>query len=111
VIFVCTDCKFTLCIRCATLPLVGKYLYDTHLLKLSYRREDDSEEYYCLICEKERDHPDYWFYYCDKCKFTVHPRCVIEDYPCMKFGSIYINKDHQHPLTYSICDEGDISNR
>jgi hypothetical protein len=79
VIFVCTDCKFTLCIRCATLPLVGKYQYDTHLLKLSYRREDDSEEYYCLICEEERDRPDYWFYYCDKCKFTAHPRCIIEE--------------------------------
>jgi hypothetical protein len=26
VIFVCTDCKFTLHIRCATLPLVGKYI-------------------------------------------------------------------------------------
>jgi len=76
--FVCTDCdKFALCIRCATLPLVARHQHDIHLLKLSYTREDDSGEYYCLICEKERNHPDHWFYYCVKCDFSAHRQCVL----------------------------------
>jgi hypothetical protein len=97
--FVCTSCnKFTLCIRCATLPLVARYEHDMHLLHLSYTREYDPEEYYCLICEEDRD-PDYWFYYCEECKFTAHPRCVIGENPCIEYGRTYTYEDHQHPLT------------
>jgi hypothetical protein len=100
VVFRCTDCKFKLCLRCATLPLIAKYEFDTHLLKLSYAHEDNSEEYYCLICEKERDHPNHWFYSCAKCKFTAHTQCVIGKNPCINFGKTYINeKHHEHPLT------------
>ncbi|XP_059445380.1 uncharacterized protein LOC132177159 [Corylus avellana] len=97
-IFTCTTCKFYLCITCATLPLVAKFEYDTHLLKLSYRREDDSGEYYCLICEEERDHPDYWFYYCEKCNFSAHPKCVFGTNPYINYGRTYIDEDHRHPL-------------
>ncbi|XP_062176251.1 uncharacterized protein LOC133881347 [Alnus glutinosa] len=80
--FVCTKCdKFALCIRCATLPLVARHQHDTHLLKLSYTREDDSGEYYCRICEKERNHPDHWFYYCVKCDFSAHRQCVLGENP------------------------------
>ncbi|XP_062176240.1 uncharacterized protein LOC133881334 [Alnus glutinosa] len=100
VIFVCTACNFKLCIRCATLPLVGKYQYHTHLLNLSYTREDNTKEYYCMICEEERDHPDYWFYYCVKCKFTAHTRCIIGGNPCIKFGRTYVDKAHRHPLRF-----------
>jgi hypothetical protein len=75
-VFVCTRCDFILGIRCANLPLVAKHKYDTHLLKLTYAAEDDSEEYYCLICEKKRDRM-HWFYYCEKCDFTAHPECVL----------------------------------
>jgi hypothetical protein len=64
-VFVCTNCDFILGIRCANLPLVAKHKYDTHLLKLTYVVEDFSIEYYCLICEKERDQK-HWFYYCKK---------------------------------------------
>jgi hypothetical protein len=99
--FRCTHCvEFTLCFRCATLPLVARYEYHTHLLKLSYTREDDSDkEYYCLICEEERDHPDHWFYSCVKCKFTAHFRCVLGENPCINYGRTFIDKDHEHPLT------------
>jgi hypothetical protein len=96
--FVCTTCnKFTLCFRCATLPLVARYKYDTHLLQLSYTRENDFEEYYCLICEEERDNPDHWFYYCEKCKFTAHTRCLIGE--SINYGRTFTHKDHEHPLT------------
>jgi hypothetical protein len=98
--FRCTHCdEFTLCFRCATFPLVARYEYHAHLLKLSYTREDDSdEEYYCLICEEERDHPDHWFYSCVKCKFTAHFQCVIGENPCINYGRTFIDKDHEHPL-------------
>ena len=78
-VFVCTNCDFILGIRCTNLPLVAKHRYDTHLLKLTYAVENDSKEYYCLICEEERD-PDHWFYYCEECNFPAHPKCVIGNY-------------------------------
>jgi hypothetical protein len=99
--FVCIACnKFTLCFRCATLPLIARYEYDTHFLQLSYTREDNFGEYYCLICEKERDNPDHWFYYCENCKFTAHPQCVIGENPGIKYGRTFTHEDHEHPLTF-----------
>jgi hypothetical protein len=98
--FTCTTCKFDLCTTCATLPLVTKCKYDTHLLKLSYMREDEFEEYYCLICEEERDNPDHWFYYCVKCNFSGHPKCVLGVNPYINYGRTYIHEDHRHPLTF-----------
>ncbi|XP_059442048.1 uncharacterized protein LOC132174403 [Corylus avellana] len=52
--FVCNGCDFILGIRCANLPLVARHKYDTHLLKLTYAAEDNSREYYCLVCEKKK---------------------------------------------------------
>jgi len=94
--FRCTHCnEFTLCLRCATLPLVARYEYHTHLLKLSYTREDDSnEEYYCLICEEERDHPDHWYYSCVSLLFILDAflerirALVMEELLLMKIMSI-----------------------
>ncbi|XP_059446510.1 uncharacterized protein LOC132178066 [Corylus avellana] len=74
--FECTTCGFRLCIKCATLPLVTRHKYDTHLLYLTYAAEDNSKEYYCQICEEERDEK-LWFYYCKNCDFAAHPRCVL----------------------------------
>jgi len=92
--------EFTLCVRCATLPLVVRYEYHTHLLKLSYTREDDSnEEYYCLIYEEERDHPNHRFYSCVKCKFTAHFRCVLRENPCINYQRTFTDKNQEHPLT------------
>jgi hypothetical protein len=99
--FWCTHCdKFTFCFRCATLPLIARYEYHTHLLKLSYTREDDSdEEYYCIICKEERDHPDHWFFSYVKCKFIDHSRYVLGENPCIKYERTFTDKDQEHPLT------------
>jgi hypothetical protein len=80
--FDCTTCGFRLCIKCATLPLVTRHRYDTHLLYLTYAAEDNSEEYYCQICEEERD-GKLWFYYCKICDFAAHPQCIL--------GRTYLN--------------------
>ncbi|XP_059460182.1 uncharacterized protein LOC132189461 [Corylus avellana] len=100
-VFVCTSCDFALGLECATLPLVArKHKYDDHLLKLTYIAKDHCEEYYCLICERERD-PNHWFYYCAECDFHAHPLCVLGKYPYIKFGStIEVEVLHQHPLTF-----------
>jgi hypothetical protein len=97
-VFVCTNCDFALGFECATLPLVARHKDDDHLLKLTYNAEAHCEEYYCLICEKERD-PKQWFYYCAECDFSAHSQCVLGIYPYIKFGSVFTSEDaHQHPL-------------
>jgi hypothetical protein len=57
-VFVCTKCNFALGFECATLPLKAKYDYHPHPLSLTHgitAEIDDSEKYYCLICEEERN--------------------------------------------------------
>ncbi|KAK4595880.1 hypothetical protein RGQ29_014104 [Quercus rubra] len=106
-IFRCTKCEFTLDFGCATLPHTVKYKQHEHPFTLNYIAEDDSGEYYCDICEEERDHPKHWFYYCEECNYLAHPKCIFEeplyhewgDYRNIKFGSTYISNVHQHPLT------------
>ncbi|KAB1213394.1 hypothetical protein CJ030_MR5G003536 [Morella rubra] len=97
--FACYDCKFAACVVCATLPFVVTHRYDTHHLTLTYKAEDDSGEYYCQICEEERD-PNTWFYYCKECDFAAHPMCVLGNYPYLKFGQTYTHETHQHPITF-----------
>jgi hypothetical protein len=99
VIFVCYPCNFTLCFRCATLPLLASHKYDEHPLKLTYTIEDKFREYYCLICEEKRDQ-DHWFYYCEKCDFSAHPQCALGKYPYIKFGKTYKDEHHEHPFTF-----------
>jgi hypothetical protein len=94
-IFVCTACDFALDFKCATLPLVTRHRYDEHPLALTYVVKDNSEEHYCLICEEEMS-PKHWFYYCATCDFSTHPPCVLENYPYIKFGKTYKDKNHQH---------------
>ncbi|XP_059460275.1 uncharacterized protein LOC132189550 [Corylus avellana] len=99
-VFVCTNCDFALGFECATLPLVAGHKDDDHLLKLTYSVEAHCEEYYCLICEKERD-PKQWFYYCAECNFSAHSECVLGKYPYIKFGSTFTSENkHEHPLTF-----------
>ncbi|XP_075636111.1 uncharacterized protein LOC142608255 [Castanea sativa] len=105
-IFRCTECEFTLDFGCATLPLTVKHGQHEHLFTLRHTAEDNSGEYYCDICEEERD-PKFWFYYCDECSFPAHPKCIFGEFlnskyrDCrnIKFGSTYTSDIHQHPLT------------
>ncbi|XP_059430778.1 protein VACUOLELESS GAMETOPHYTES-like isoform X1 [Corylus avellana] len=98
-VFVCTKCNFGLGFECATLPLKVEYEYHPHPLSLTYIIENDSEEYYCLICEEERN-PNHWVYCCVKCNFTAHLRCVVGRYPYIKYGIDFTWKNHQHPLNF-----------
>ncbi|XP_059460272.1 uncharacterized protein LOC132189547 [Corylus avellana] len=99
-VFVCkSGCDFTLGLECATLPLEARHIYDDHPLKLTYSVEVHCE-YYCLICENERD-PNCWFYYCEQCDFPAHLQCVLGKYPYVRFGNTCTSQDaHEHPLTF-----------
>jgi hypothetical protein len=97
-VFACKECNFALGFECATLPLKVQYEYHPHSLSLTYTTENN-EEYYCLICEEERN-PNHWFYYCIECNFTAHPRCIVGRYPYIKYGRDFTWEKHQHPLNF-----------
>ncbi|XP_030934530.1 uncharacterized protein LOC115959981 [Quercus lobata] len=94
----CITCEFALDFKCAILPLNTRYKQHEHPFFLSYAVEDDSGDYYCDICEKERD-LKHWFYYCADCSYRAHPECILGRYPNIKFGGAYTFDSHPHPLT------------
>ncbi|KAL4639756.1 hypothetical protein ACB092_03G241200 [Castanea dentata] len=98
-IFRCTICEFALDIKCATLPHTTRYKQHEHPFTLCYTVEDDSNEYYCDICEEERD-PKHWFYYCENCTYPAHPNCILGKYTNIWFGDTYTFGCHPHPLTF-----------
>ncbi|KAL0005959.1 hypothetical protein SO802_013520 [Lithocarpus litseifolius] len=98
-IFRCTTCEFALDFKCATLPQTARYKQHEHPFTLRYTAEDDSGEYYCDICEEERN-PKHWFYYCANSDYPVHPKCILGNYPNIKFGSAYEFSFHPHLLTF-----------
>ena len=86
-VFRCTICEFVLDFKCATLPQTAWYYQHEHPFTLFYTPEDDSGEYYCDICEEERD-PKQWFYYCEDCSYPAHFKCIIEEDPNIKRNTI-----------------------
>jgi hypothetical protein len=98
--FVCTECNFALGFECATLPLKVKYEYHPHPLSFTHTiAENDSKEYYCLICEEKRN-PNHWSYHCVECNFDAHPQCVVGCNPYIKYGKTFLAHLHQHPLIF-----------
>ncbi|KAL4637155.1 hypothetical protein ACB092_03G060000 [Castanea dentata] len=84
-VFRCTTCEFVLDFKCATLPQTAWYYQHEHPFTLCYIPEDDSGEYYCDICEEERD-PKQWFYYCEECIYPAHSKCILGAYPHLKIN-------------------------
>ncbi|KAK7840226.1 hypothetical protein CFP56_016916 [Quercus suber] len=82
-VFCCTSCNFALDFKCVTLPQTTRFKQHEHPFTLSYAAEDDSSEYYCDICEEERN-PNHWFYYCADCTYPAHPKCILGEYPNLK---------------------------
>ncbi|KAK7828094.1 hypothetical protein CFP56_030534 [Quercus suber] len=79
----CSTCEFVLDFKCATLPQTAWYNQHEHPFNLYYTPEDGSGEYYCEICEEERD-PKQWFYYCAECSFPAHRDCILGKNPNVK---------------------------
>ncbi|XVF83100.1 hypothetical protein PTKIN_Ptkin16aG0105600 [Pterospermum kingtungense] len=101
----CKDCPFALNFACITLPKAIGHKSDEHIFKLAFhdRMDDESEVYYCDICEEKRD-PNLWFYYCAVCDNSAHPKCALEKYPFVKMKTEtafpYSLHPHFHPLFF-----------
>ncbi|GMP36380.1 hypothetical protein CsSME_00008524 [Camellia sinensis var. sinensis] len=74
--YTCNRCGFRIDPNCAWLPETAVFERHRHLFKLSLSPRDDSDEYYCDVCETERD-PNYWIYYCAECDYPSHTRCLV----------------------------------
>ncbi|XP_062076766.1 uncharacterized protein LOC133781713 [Humulus lupulus] len=77
--FKCLDCDFKLHLLCGPLPSIIKH--DSHMHSLDLVDsfiEDNSGEYYCDVCEEERN-PRIRVYCCWKCKYIAHVHCVISE--------------------------------
>jgi len=105
--FRCADCEFTLHFKCATLSHTIRYGPYEQPFILCYKDEDSSsDEYFCDICEEERN-PKHAFYYCADLNFLAHPNCIFEKLSYMK------SVRHEHPLKLvdkckganCLCDE------
>jgi hypothetical protein len=101
--FRCACCEFTLNFKCVTLPHTIRYgPYDQPFI-LCYKDEDSSsDEYFCDICEEERD-PKHWFYYCADLNFPAHPDCILGIHSYIKSAR------HEHPL--KLVDKSEHANR
>ncbi|KAB2631421.1 hypothetical protein D8674_008940 [Pyrus ussuriensis x Pyrus communis] len=78
--------------------LVRTYKYLNLTLNLTYHPvPNELGDYYCEICEGERD-PTHWFYYSTDCGFDIHPHCLLGRYPQVKLGSSYKHNAHPHPV-------------
>ncbi|EXB57302.1 hypothetical protein L484_011389 [Morus notabilis] len=107
-IFRCLDCDFKVHLLCGPLPAVIQYEYHKHpLILVDSLEEDNSGEYYCDVCETERD-PRIRLYYCEECKFFAHVHCVMSEmqlYPCHTSDAELINYDQIIKVL-----KGDLSN-
>ncbi|KAL4637148.1 hypothetical protein ACB092_03G059500 [Castanea dentata] len=83
--------------KCATLPQTAWYYQHEHPFTLCYTPEDESGEYYCDICEEERD-PKEWFYNCEDCSYLAHFKCRYShkiNFTCET--AHLLNTPHPHP--------------
>ncbi|XP_021902865.1 uncharacterized protein LOC110818334 [Carica papaya] len=96
---VCHECSYFLDFKCATLPLTAMHSYDDHPLKLTFKDDSDPDQLYCDVCEDKRN-PYHWFYSCNDCGVTIHPKCVFGKYPCIKLGDTCTIDSHPHTLHF-----------
>ncbi|GMN39145.1 hypothetical protein TIFTF001_008375 [Ficus carica] len=77
IMYCCLGCNFNVHLLCGPLPCTIEHECHLHpLVLVDLLVEDDSDEYFCDICEDRRD-PRICVYYCHECKYTAHVHCVI----------------------------------
>ncbi|GMI65190.1 hypothetical protein like AT2G21840 [Hibiscus trionum] len=77
--FSCKKCDFNIHPQCIPLPSSFTHKYHLHPLALvSPFVEDDSGDYYCDMCETERN-PELQVYYCEECNYIAHIDCVLSE--------------------------------
>ncbi|XP_030945835.1 uncharacterized protein LOC115970322 [Quercus lobata] len=76
--FTCLDCDFNLHLGCGPLPYIiqNECHMDPLVLTISpVIEEDETDEFYCHVCEEERD-SQLPVYYCADCHFIAEINCV-----------------------------------
>ena len=77
--FSCIKCDFHRHVEC--IPLPPSVLHKRHLHPLILTNpiiEDDSGDYYCDMCETERN-GEHHVYYCEECTYIAHIDCVLSE--------------------------------
>ncbi|KAA3472932.1 Cysteine/Histidine-rich C1 domain family protein [Gossypium australe] len=78
-LFSCRKCAFNVHPKCIPLPSRFEHKRHLHPLTLvSPFAEDDSEDYYCDMCEIERN-PEIHVYHCAECNYIAHIDCVLSE--------------------------------
>ncbi|KAK5786599.1 hypothetical protein PVK06_041236 [Gossypium arboreum] len=76
-VYRCVQCHFSLHLKCVV-PSSATHKYYRHsLTMMELIKEDDSEQYYCDVCENERNPKDP-VYYCQSCTFIAYIQCVLD---------------------------------
>lgn len=93
----CTDCSFSLCFACATLPLEVKYKYDEHLLSHTIAEDVVTGLYWCDLCETElnlnRNH-----YKCSDCGPVIHTECLLGSFRNMRLGLSFASHGQEYQV-------------
>ncbi|XP_017984411.1 PREDICTED: uncharacterized protein LOC108663673 [Theobroma cacao] len=77
--FRCVQCNFSVHLPCVPIPSSIEHRYHRHpLIHMDWVEEDDSGEYYCDVCETERNPMDH-VYCCEECTFITHAECVLNE--------------------------------
>ncbi|XP_062079872.1 uncharacterized protein LOC133784592 [Humulus lupulus] len=80
-LFRCMECDFSLHFLCGPLPSIIKFDYHIHSLTLVDHytsKYDHYDEFYCDICEKERN-PNFRVYCCNDCDYVAHIHCLLSE--------------------------------
>ncbi|XP_023750541.1 uncharacterized protein LOC111898883 [Lactuca sativa] len=132
--FHCNTCNIYIHPECAMLLAETiRHKYDKHTMHLSYLPiENHKSQYFCEICEEDLN-PHASFYHCQDCVQSIHTTCAPSILKCetetytmyhggihvfvnIKFGGIYNDNGHPHPLSFAqgimldgqcnICSQG-----
>ncbi|KAL7251617.1 hypothetical protein ACSBR1_013459 [Camellia fascicularis] len=100
VAFVCGNCNFNIHLRCAFLPRTVRHKCDEHPLTLAYSAvKDNSDEYYCEICEEQLN-TKFWFYHCGDCNQSLQIECIRK--ADFQGSSLFIFKHEAHMHTLAL---------
>ncbi|XP_017978420.1 PREDICTED: uncharacterized protein LOC108662474 isoform X2 [Theobroma cacao] len=108
--YYCVECNMNLHLKCVPIPCSVKSKYHMHRLTLkNHFVEDDSGEYYCDICEEERNSKNHC-YYCEECvgQFVAHIECVLLtdfEFADGNFHEFSNLKDADSPIESSSMDK------
>ncbi|KAL5562913.1 hypothetical protein UlMin_032660 [Ulmus minor] len=73
------ECDLNIHFLCGPLPRTIKHECHVHtLILVDSIKYDDSNDYYCDICEETRDE-QFRAYFCTMCKYVAHIHCVLDE--------------------------------